>query len=253
MTYDGVSAADLARLTGSPRVELFSEVGSTLDVAHTLGAEGAPAGTLVLADAQSAGRGRQGKGWQSSPGAGIWLTLLERPTSPDSVAVLSLRLGLRAAHALDAFTNSPVRLKWPNDLWLDDASDAGGTRGKLAGILVEARWRDGRPDWLAVGFGLNVAPPPMSIPVAGLRAGTRRVDVLRALVPALRAASQDAGPLRDEERDAWRARDLASGRRLREPLAGIARGIAADGSLLVEGANGLQPAHAGSLIFEEDA
>ncbi|MDB4905804.1 MAG: biotin/acetyl-CoA-carboxylase ligase [Gemmatimonadetes bacterium] len=250
MSYDGVGAAEIARLTACPRVELFDEVGSTLDVVHALGAEGAEAGTLVIADAQSAGRGRQGRGWQSAPGAGIWLTLLERPASPEAVSVLSLRLGLRAAGVLDAFADSPVRLKWPNDLWLDRE---GGTRGKLAGILVEARWRDGRPDWIAIGFGLNVSPPPMSLPVAGLREGTRRVDVLAALVPALRSAALDIGPLRDDERDAWRARDLAFGRRLRQPIAGIARGIARDGALLVECGNDLRSAHAGSLIFEEDA
>src|SRR5699024_4705414 len=104
------------------------------------------AGTLVLADRQTAGRGRGGRTWVSEPGAGIWLTLVERPRDAASVALLSLRLGLRAAPVLDRWSAAPVRLKWPNDLHVG--------RGKLAGILVESRWREERIEWIAVGMGI---------------------------------------------------------------------------------------------------
>ena len=127
-------------------MELLESTTSTLDVAHRIAAEGAPAGTLVVANEQTAGRGRDGKSWQSSPGTGIWLTLIERPTSSSGLDVLSLRVGLAAAEALDRFAPEPIRLKWPNDLYID--------RGKLAGILVEARWREGSVEWIAIGLGV---------------------------------------------------------------------------------------------------
>src|SRR4051812_42306663 len=109
----------------------YDEVGSTLDVAHELAANGAEAGTLIVANAQTAGRGRMGRTWRSEPGAGLWITLIERPGDASALEVLSLRVGLALAPALDAFTDATVQLKWPNDLYL---------RGrKLGGILIEAR------------------------------------------------------------------------------------------------------------------
>ena len=149
--WDGHSAAELAELTGAERVSLHERTTSTLDVTHALAQEGAPAGTLVLADEQTGGRGRAGRPWASPPGTGIWLTLLERPTDESGLPVLSLRAGLRAAEALSPFAGERVRLKWPNDLYLP--------AGKLAGILVEARWREARAEWVAIGFGLNVVAP----------------------------------------------------------------------------------------------
>ncbi len=72
-TYDGESRATIATRLGVPAVSLYALVGSTMDVAHDLGAAAAPPGTVVLADAQVAGRGRQGSAWRSEPGRGIWL------------------------------------------------------------------------------------------------------------------------------------------------------------------------------------
>ena len=242
--YDGVDLRSLAPRLGVPRVVAFDRVGSTLDVAHALGADGAPGGTLVLADEQTAGRGRMGRVWQSPPGSGIWLTLVERPDRGDALDVLSLRLGLHAAEVLDHFAGEPVRLKWPNDLHLK--------AGKLAGILVEARWRDGRLDWLAVGFGLNVRPP-REVPGAGLTAGTDRVAVLERLVPVLRDAVAMRGALTERELVAYRARDLAAGRRVVAPVVGKAVGIDASGALLVDTGSGRDRVRAGSLTFAEDA
>ncbi|HEX9220439.1 MAG TPA: biotin--[acetyl-CoA-carboxylase] ligase, partial [Gemmatimonadaceae bacterium] len=115
--FDGATQEVIQKLLGLARVELLESTTSTLDVAHRLAARGAPAGTLVLANEQTAGRGRGGKTWQSSPGAGIWLTLIERPTGSSGLGVLSLRVGLAAAEALDRFASEPIRLKWPNDLY----------------------------------------------------------------------------------------------------------------------------------------
>ena len=91
-SYDGVAADLLAERLALPRAELFEAVGSTMDVAHGLASDGAPAGTLVLANTQLAGRGRGGRRWAAEPGAGVWLTLIERPNDVGAVEVLSLRV-----------------------------------------------------------------------------------------------------------------------------------------------------------------
>ncbi|HEX6536532.1 MAG TPA: biotin--[acetyl-CoA-carboxylase] ligase [Gemmatimonadaceae bacterium] len=244
-TYDGHSGEALREWLGLPAVEVWETVGSTLDVAHERGAAGAPAGTLILADRQSAGRGRAGHRWESAAGAGIWLTLLERPADAAGIDLLSIRLGLGAARALDRFAPDPVRVKWPNDLWV--------AAGKLAGILVESRWRDGRVDWVAIGLGLNTRPPA-ELPGGGgaLAPGVSRVEVLAELLPALRAAAAGRDELTERELAAWHERDLARGRRVREPAAGEVLGIDARGALLVRTADGDVACRTGSLIFEED-
>ena len=241
--YDGRAGDELAALLGVPRVVVFDEIGSTLDVAHALGERGAAAGTLVIADAQTAGRGRMGRSWRSTRGAGVWLTLVERPPSDESLGVLALRVALALAAALDGFSDLPVRLKWPNDLYVGD--------GKLAGVLVEARWRGARLDWLALGVGINVRVPA-NVEGAGLSRATDRVAILRTCVPALRGAARAAGRLTEDELARFRERDLALGRRCVEPGRGIVAGIRSDGALLVDTAEGPVAYHAGSLLLAPD-
>ena len=212
--------------------------GSTLDVAHAEAAVGAPAGTLVLADEQTAGRGRQGRNWVSEPGIGIWLTLIERPADSAAVQVLSLRLGLHAARVLDGFATAQIGLKWPNDLFVQGR--------KLAGILVEARWREGLLDWIAIGFGINVQRPRGLPGVAALRHGTRRVDVLACLVPALRGAASEGGELRrGGARSVRRARHRARAPVPANPSPGMVAGLDASGALLVQTPTGTQAVRVG--------
>lgn len=218
-------------------------------MAHELAAGGAEAGTVVVADAQTAGRGRMGRTWRSEPGAGVWLTLVERPRDASALDVLSLRVGLALAPALDPFAESRIRLKWPNDLYV------GGR--KLAGILIEARWREGEPEWVAIGVGINLRPPASEERATGLVSGVTRDQVLDAIVPGLRAAAALRGPLTEAERRAFAGRDLAAGQRCREPAVGVARGIDASGALLVDVGSAEQPAlvaiRAGSLVLEAES
>lgn len=240
--YDGVVASVLAARLGVPAVLSFDQVGSTLDVAHRVAPESA-SGTLVLAEAQTAGRGRHGRRWTSAPGAGIWLTIIERPTDVRALDVLSLRCGLYAAEALDVMAGSRVGVKWPNDLYVNDR--------KLAGILIETRWRGTAPDWVAIGFGLNVVAPDVATGI-GLRAGVSRVEVLDVLVPALRRAAGASRHLGDDELARWGARDIAAGRSLVSPAEGHASGISREGELLVtDAAGGLTRHRSGSLTFAE--
>ena len=224
-------------------MELLESTTSTLDVAHRIAAEGAPAGTLVVANEQTAGRVRGGKSWQSSPGTGIWLTLIERPANSSGLEVLSLRIGLAAAEALDRFAPEPIRLKWPNDLYVD--------RGKLAGILVEARWREGSVEWVAIGLGVNVSAPLEVQNAAGLEPGTDRVDVLGELVPALRAAALVKGPLDATEREEFNARDMARGKACVQPAIGRVAGITPTGELLIALADSVVPFRSGSLVLRD--
>jgi BirA family biotin operon repressor/biotin-[acetyl-CoA-carboxylase] ligase len=240
--YDGLSAAALAARLGVPALLLFDQVGSTLDVAHRA-APDAASGTLVLADEQTAGRGRHGRRWASAPGAGIWLTLIERPTDARALDVLSLRCGLYAAEALDDAAGARIGVKWPNDLYV-------GAR-KLAGILIETRWRGTAPDWVAIGFGLNVVTPDVASGV-GLRDGVSRVDALELLVPALRRAAAATRHLSDHELARWHARDIAAQRAVATPGMGRVTGISPEGELLVADAAGALTRHrTGSLTFAE--
>lgn len=242
--YDGATGDDLAGLLELPRVELRSTVGSTQDVAHALAGAGAPSGTLVLADEQRVGRGRHGRVWVSEAGAGIWLTLIERPTDSAAIDVLSLRVGLAIASALDAFTTDAVGLKWPNDVYT--------AHGKLAGILCEARWREGAVEWVALGVGINVRAPSRAPGAAGLAAGTGRIDVLRDVVPRLRAAAVVRGHLTGDELAEFAARDLAAGRACLEPVAGTVVGIDAGGELLIDTGLRIVAVRAGSLVLQEE-
>lgn len=226
-----------------PRVELFESTRSTLDVAHRIAEGGAPAGTLVLADQQTAGRGRGGKSWASERGAGLWLTLIERPREASGLGVLSLRVGLAVAEALDRFAQEPIRLKWPNDLFID--------QGKLAGILVEARWRQQSLEWVAIGLGVNVRAPQGVERAAALDVGAERLEVLAELMPALRAAATTTGPLDPHELDEFNARDLARGRRCSEPALGRVAGITPAGELLIALADSIAPFRSGSLVLED--
>jgi BirA family biotin operon repressor/biotin-[acetyl-CoA-carboxylase] ligase len=171
----------------------------------------------------------------------LWLTLIERPSDPQALDVLSLRLGLRLARVLDAQAGARVDIKWPNDLYV-----AGG---KLAGILTEARWQDERPAWVAIGLGINVRAPVEIPDAAGLKDGVGRAELLLAVVPALRAAARERGALTEEELAEYARRDMARGQPCREPAVGTVAGISPSGELLVRCGAAVGAYRSGSLIM----
>jgi BirA family biotin operon repressor/biotin-[acetyl-CoA-carboxylase] ligase len=240
LVLDGLDAVALASYVGAPIVELHESVNSTMDEAHRLGEGSAPTGTVVVALRQLAGRGRHGRRWTSQTGDGLWMTALHRNVPSSGLDVLSVRIGLELAPRLEAMADGRVRLKWPNDLLV-------GT-GKLAGILVETRWRDGRVEWVAVGVGINVAPPADQPGAVGLRRGVMLRDVMREAVPAISAACAATGDLSGVEMNAYAARDSARDAHLIEPMPGFARGITVDGALIVETSDGRKLFRRGSLV-----
>jgi BirA family biotin operon repressor/biotin-[acetyl-CoA-carboxylase] ligase len=243
-TLDGLSAPSLAAQLGLSACEVYECVGSTMDLAHEAAGRGVAADTLIIANAQDAGRGRGGRRWSSPAGGGLWMTLIERPSSASGLDVLSLRVGLHVAEAIEPLAVAPVRLKWPNDLFVGE--------GKLAGILIEARWHDRRVEWVAIGLGLNIVPPRDVTPAAGLAPGVTRVQALQRIIPALRTAAAGEGPLTAEELSRFAARDLSVGRLASAPAVGVVAGIAATGELMVDTDAGPLACRSGSLVFSEE-
>ena len=241
--FDGLNSRELAEVLGLPRVELMESTASTMDIAHRLAADGCRSGTLVIANHQSVGRGRGGARWTSESARGLWLTIIERPVDVSGLEVLALRVGLRLARALDRFAPEPLRLKWPNDLYVDDK--------KLAGILIEARWRESRLEWVAIGVGINVMAPDDLPDAAELDPGTRRIEVLEDVIPAIRSSAICGGHLKPIELIEWNARDLARGRECSEPARGVVEGISEDGELLVALADSVARFRSGSLILHQ--
>jgi len=208
---------------GRPRLHLRS-VGSTNERASELAEAGAPHGTAVTAGEQTAGRGRQGRGWSTPPGSAIALSLVIRDPDP----LLSLRAGLAVADLAGA----GARVKWPNDVLLDGR--------KVAGVLVEGRPQAG---WAVLGIGVNAALDLELLPeelrgVAGTL-GLAPRELPRALDELLRALEARLAEPGDATLAALRERDALAGRPLRwEGGAGTGAGIAPDGALLVRRADG---------------
>jgi BirA family biotin operon repressor/biotin-[acetyl-CoA-carboxylase] ligase len=240
--YDGHPAVELEALLGMPRVEVYDSVSSTLDVAQSITAS-VPAGTLVLANEQTAGRGTQGRKWTSRAGDGVWLALIERAPDAAALDVLSIRCGLFAAEGLDGLATGRIGVKWPNDLYVDGR--------KLAGVLIETRWRGASAEWVSIGFGLNVRTPPLETAI-GLADACSRIDALARLAPALRRAACATGHLTDDELARWFDRDVARGRAVSAPSRGTVDGIASSGELLVRSNDGGVTRHrTGTLTFAE--
>lgn len=244
--WEGATAAGWAERWAVPAVHFFARVGSTNDVARRLADAGAPAWTVVLADEQTAGRGRGGKGWASAPGLGIWLSVVLRPDTLPAPGLLPVLVGLAAAEAVAPFARpAAAQVKWPNDLYL-----AGR---KAGGILCEGAWEEERPGAVVVGIGLNVGHAPGDFPaeVRDLATSLRtaagwappRGDVVGALLAALRPmVTRPPERLGGALLERLAARDFLAGRQVRvsgaEDLTGLAMGVTPEGALLLRDAGG---------------
>jgi BirA family transcriptional regulator, biotin operon repressor / biotin---[acetyl-CoA-carboxylase] ligase len=206
-----------------------------MDVIHQLADEGAEAGTAVLAGEQLEGRGSRGRPWHSSVG-GLWLSVLFRPTAAEGTEVMSLRVGLAVAEAIQLRIPKPLHLKWPNDLMLEDR--------KLGGVLCEARWQGEALGWVAVGIGVNVRnriPDELGAVAMSLSASTPGITVEEIADPvlaALRGLDLGTGRLSPAELKRFARRDWLRGRTIREPVVGKVTGVGEDGALLVRTASG---------------
>ncbi len=159
MTIDTIHRA-LGTHPWAERLIVLPETGSTNTALKQLAAQGAPAGTVLIADRQTGGRGRLGRSFDSPAGLGLYFSLLLRPEiEAAAVPHATLRAGLAAAEAVEVCTGLRPGIKWPNDLVV-------GSR-KLCGILSEAGISaGGRLDWLIIGIGVNVNQNPEDFPPA---------------------------------------------------------------------------------------
>jgi BirA family transcriptional regulator, biotin operon repressor / biotin---[acetyl-CoA-carboxylase] ligase len=219
-------------MIGTPRVH-HRRADSTNERAKELAAAGAPHGTLVTADEQSAGRGRQGRVWTAPAGSAVLMSLVLRE--------LDELLPITAAVAICEALPPEAAIKWPNDVWI--------ARRKVAGILVEGRPQEG---WAVLGVGLNVTtesfPPELaetatSLKLAGVE--TTPGQVLEELLPSL---DEWLGAPPDAVLPAWRDRDALKGERVRWTGGeGVAAGIDDSGSLLVDTRDGRVTLDAGEV------
>jgi BirA family biotin operon repressor/biotin-[acetyl-CoA-carboxylase] ligase len=220
-------------------IHRFEAIGSTNDEAMRLLREGAPEGTVVWAERQTAGRGRMGRSWQSVPG-NLSLSVIARPVLPAALAGrLGVSCGLAVARSLRAVTGLPLRTKWPNDLYLDGR--------KAGGILVETRFgTNGALDGVVAGVGINVAshpdvPPPgrLAVSLAARGWAGSAEELVGPLARAALRACHGAGEPGWLERVAedWAAHDLAAGAiRVREGVAeydAVGVALADDGALVI--------------------
>lgn len=139
-------------------VHYFLETPSTNDVAMQIGKEGAAAGTIVLAESQSKGRGRLGRKWQSPSGTGLYFSLILRPQiAPEDLAKITLAAGVSVCQAIEAETKLNPQIKWPNDILIQGR--------KVGGILTETgSFRAGEIPLVVLGIGLNVSTPTDAFP-----------------------------------------------------------------------------------------
>lgn len=223
------------------RVLWYPEIGSTNDVASTLAERGEPEGTVIVADAQTAGRGRLGRTWASPGGAGLYLSIILRP-DPSFAGLVTLAAGVAVAEGIERATGLPVVLKWPNDVYVEGR--------KLAGILAEAVSSFA----VVLGIGINVLPAayPQDVAARATSLETelgRAVDRGAVLAECLVAFALRYDDLRSTRSAdvvrAWKARAAATfGRRVAwessgVQLEGIAQGVDGDGALLVQTPQGM--------------
>jgi BirA family biotin operon repressor/biotin-[acetyl-CoA-carboxylase] ligase len=223
-------------------IRRYQTVASTMDVAASLAACGARERTVVVANEQSAGRGRGGRGWQS-PAGGLYCTVIFRPdVDPSRLSTLPLLAAVAVAEAIEAMARCPTSLKWPNDIWLGDDP----IWQKVAGILAASRVAAGRVDHVLLGVGVNLTgevdalPPGATTVAAATGVLLTPEDLLAPLLERLEgayAAFLRAGG--HVSLDGWRARAALLGQSVvvtaaGRALAGRFVGIDDDGALLLQ-------------------
>ena len=249
MMPDSLSSAAIRRglSTGfvGQKVIYRSQIGSTNDEARRLAMEGAPEGTLVITEFQSAGRGRMDRDWIAPPGSSLLISILFRPAiAAHQVQRLTMSCGLAVVSAIEEQTGLRADLKWPNDLVISGA--------KAGGILTEIGLEGTGVDYAVVGIGLNVnldpnhLPDKLAMPATSLshELGTKvdRLPLLRTLLQTVEERYLALHEGRSPHRE-WAARLVTLGKPVTvtatgSVLEGTAEGVDADGALLVRLADG---------------
>ncbi len=220
------------------KIHYFEEIDSTMNAAMQLGAQGAPEGTLVLAEFQRKGRGRLSREWFSPKYKGIYLSLILRPKIlPAQASILTLLAAVSICEAIKELTAADVRIKWPNDILLHHK--------KIGGILTELNAEMDRIKFVVIGIGLNVNTDKKSLPEGATslkeqtKAAISRVSLLQGILLKtednyLTFQKKGAHPIIEK----WRQHSVTLGRRVkvhcqRQCVEGEAVEVDTDGGLLV--------------------
>ena len=232
----------------------LAQVGSTNDAAKELASQGAPEGTVLVADEQTAGRGRLNRSWIAPPGTSLLCSILFRPDLlPTQANRLTMLCSLAAADAVEQMTGLSVLVKWPNDLIVQTQSSHRSSREwrKLAGILTETGLVGDKLVSAIVGIGVNVNVQPEILPhlapgatsiLAETGVETDRSKLLSALLEGVETRYQrlKAG---ENPRHEWASRLATLGQRVQVKtpggvLKGVAEAVDEDGALLLRMADG---------------
>ena len=262
LTADAISKTLTTERLGHPAL-VFDSIGSTNDIAHAEARAGAGDGLLVVADEQTAGRGRLQRTWWAPPGTCLLMSLLLRPGPPprmlplQRVGQLTMCLGLGAVEGIADVTGVQASLKWPNDVLV-------GAR-KLGGMLTELSTQDDRLDYAVLGLGLNVnvdfvaegAPPDVATAATSLSAETGQMVDRIALLAAILAHAEnwyDRVLAGESPHEAWARRIATLGQRVRVslmsgPVEGVAVGVTPEGALMVcDDAGEVQTVWSGDVV-----
>jgi len=256
---DRLTALELRPLLGThdlgQELHCFDEVVSTNDVAKQLAEEGADHGEVVIADRQTAGRGRRGRPWASPPGRNVYFSAVLRPDlPPQRAAELTLVAAVALCHAVRR-AGVDAGIKWPNDLVVKGK--------KLCGILTEMAADPDRVQWVVLGVGINLNAAAADLPEELRGSATslaieRGQPVPRALFAAAALtlleewldlhAERGFAPIRDE----WRSLSDTLGRPVRvatdgREIEGIAEDLDASGALLIRVGDRLEAVHSGDV------
>lgn len=250
--WEGSASEAWRRAWGVPRLRVYRTIRSTSTLAFRLAERGAPHGTTVIAEQQSAGRGRRGSAWLDAAGNSLLMSVVLRAARPGVAAggPASIRVGLIVARAIERSAGIAPTLKWPNDVLAADGR-------KLAGILCEGTL--GAGGFLVVGIGVNVLQSGDAFPAALRRTATSvaaaggrpvaRAALAGATLHALLDVPDITAPLSAAELDAIGQRDALRGVPLTVDgaAAGIGDGVAADGALRLRGQAGSRLLYNGTV------
>ena len=164
------------------KIYYYDETDSTNVRASRLAEEGAEHGTLVVADQQDAGKGRRGRGWSSLPGTGIFMTLILKPElNPSNASMLTLVAAMAVAKGITRCTGMEAKIKWPNDIIINNK--------KVAGILTELSAEIDRINYIILGIGINVKTMEFSQEISEIATSLykeghkiSRVDIIRKIL-----------------------------------------------------------------------
>ena len=241
----------------------FHEIGSTNDVAAGYAERGAGQGTIVVAAAQTSGRGRLGRSWYSPPGAGLYMSIVVRSVA--ATPYLTLAGGVAVAEGIRAATGLPLEIKWPNDV-VTPGSSGPSRRRKIAGILAEASSSAEGVQYVILGIGINISPASYPPELADRASSIefelgRAVDSGVVLAEVVAALSSELQSLDRGDRSGlltrWRRlAPSAAGTTVecdtsRGRVTGIAAGIADDGALLVKVGNHVERVIAGEVVWKQ--